>query len=192
MTGDTFGDAATAVGAFATIGLLGAAIWAGKTAKASVDIAAEGLRKQIDEQRRIERRRRTYELLSTYLSGDFLEKTADAFPVLRVFDEDEPAGETRWNELSDAEKGTVTAVMNFYELVASEYNAGWLEREVADKHLAYATVVMWERARGLTGWFRRSDPRYFEQWKYLYDTERTTIEAASGLPQTPVSSPPGQ
>jgi hypothetical protein len=125
-------------------------------------------------------------------SGDFLVKAADASPLLRLFNDDVSAGEALWNSMSESERGKVTGVLNFYELVASEYNAGWLDEEVADKHLAYMTVAMWKLARGLAEWLRRADARYYEQWKYLFDTKRTTIEAASGLPAEPAASPSDQ
>jgi len=46
-------------------------------------------------------------------------------------------------------------------------------------------ILAWGYYRELVGWLARSNPRYFEQWRYLYNTRRDQIEAASGLP-TPV------
>jgi hypothetical protein len=188
LASDSFGNAMTAIEAIATVGLLVAAVLAGRTAAKSVGVAAEGINQQIEEQRRIEQRRRTYELLGIYMSADFLQRTADVLPMLNVFNDDRALGEQRWKEISEKDKVAVTAVLNFYELVATEYNAGFLERDVADKHLAYATIVMWERTRGIVAWLRASNERYYEQWKYLYDTRRTVIEAATGVPQ--LSTPP--
>lgn len=84
---DTFGDVATAVLAVATAGLLFAAIWAGKSAKASVGVAAKGIQDQINEQRLIERRRRTYELLSAYYAPDFAENVGEARPLANALQE---------------------------------------------------------------------------------------------------------
>lgn len=185
LASDTFGDVGALFVALATFGLLLAAIWAGKTAKESVEVAGEGIRSQIEEQRRIERRRRTYELLGIYMSADFLQRSTDTVPVLRIFNRDRAAGEAHWKQMTETGKVTVTSVLNFYELVATEYNSGFLDRDVADKHLAYATIVMWEHAKGHLEWRRAGNKRYYEQWKYLYDTRRAAIEASSGLPQMP-------
>jgi hypothetical protein len=182
---DTFGDVATAVLAVATAGLLFAAIWAGKSAKASVGVAAKGIQDQINEQRLIERRRRTYELLSAYYAPDFAENVGEARPLATLFKNDVSAGVARWKEMTLPQRGTVTSALNFYELVATEYNFGFIDRDVANKHLAYLAVLAWVEYRELVGWFAESNPRYFEQWRHFYNTRRDEIEAASGLP-TPV------
>ncbi len=73
-------------------------------------------------------------------------------------------------------KWPITAAMNFYELVATEYNAGFLDRQVANKHLAYLTVDTWKHYKGLVDWLGRSDKRFYEQWRYLCDTYGAEIE----------------
>jgi hypothetical protein len=191
MMADTTGVGWTAVGALATVGLLLAAIWAGLTAKGSITAAAAGVASQIDEHRKLERRRRTYELLSTYLSSDFIERTGITVPVLRQFEQSRQAGVARWEKLNESDWVTVTAVLNFYELVATEYNAGFLDQDVADKHLAYATVMMWRAAQALVKWLQERDPRYYNQWQYLFETSAEAIEAAAASPTSgiPVASP---
>ncbi|HSZ14175.1 MAG TPA: hypothetical protein VK790_09080 [Solirubrobacteraceae bacterium] len=182
MSGDSFGDWATAIGALATVGLLYAAVRAGKIARDSVEVAAKGIKDQIDEQRRVEQRRRTYELLSAYYDSDFIAHAGEGFALLRLFNHDLPAAEAQWKDIGLDEKWPITAAMNFYELVATEYNAGFLDRQVANKHLAYLTVDTWKHYEGLVDWLGRSDKRFYEQWRYMCDTYGADIEAASGLP----------
>jgi poly-beta-hydroxyalkanoate depolymerase len=153
---DDLGNIAAAVAAGATVLLLIAAIWAGKTAQA-----------QIAEQRRIEMRRRAYDHLGIFNSRDFTEMSAEAARVFQLFKEEKTAHKTIWTKLSDSERTSVQTFLNFYEEIASEYNAGFLDRTAAEP-LVFVTVIMWQRSRELAEWLRRGDRRYLEQWERLY------------------------
>jgi hypothetical protein len=196
MTGDTFGDWATAVGAGATIGLFGAALWAGhtassagRTARTSVTTAATGIRKQIDEQRAIELRRRVYDHLSRFYSGDFTELNADLQKLLRSFESDPSKGQAAWKAMDDHAKARILTVLNFYELVATEYNAEFLDRDVANRHLAYIAVAMWEAARKFIAWLREKDSAYFQDWERLYECYGASIIAAARDEQDTTDAP---
>jgi tellurite resistance protein len=160
---DDLANIATMVAAAATVLLLIAAVWAGKTAQA-----------QIAEQRRIEMRRRAYDHLGVFNSREFTEMTSEAAAVFRLFKEEKATPETIWAKLSDADKTAVQTFLNFYEEIATEYNAGFLDR-TASEPLVFVAVVMWQRSEGLSEWFRRSDPRYLEQWEALYQDNATTV-----------------
>src|SRR4051812_46961451 len=153
---DDLANIATAVLAVATVLLLFAAIWAGKTAQA-----------QIAEQRRIEMRRRAYDHLGIFNSLDFTETSAKAAAVLRLFKEENTPHKTIWAELPDKDRNSVLTFLNFYEEIATEYNAGFLD-QVASEPLVFVTVVMWQRSKELVEWLRRGERRYLEQWEKLY------------------------
>ena len=70
-------------------------------------------------------------------------------------------------------------MLNFYELVATEYNEEFLDRVAANKNLAYTVVATWEYAEGFVAYLRDNDPAYFDEWKYLYDNHRETIVASA-------------
>jgi hypothetical protein len=174
----TFGDWATAVAAAATIGLvlatlglLLAAVWAGITAKRGVD-------DQIDVQRGIELQRRVYEHLSTFSSRDFTEITLDAGSVFDSFNADVATGATEWRSMTSDKRARVLTVLNFYELVATEYNSGFLNRQAANMTVAYSAIVLWERADAFVGWLRGEDKAILAQWAKLYrDHNHEIIEA---------------
>jgi hypothetical protein len=169
LTLDDLGDIATAVAAFATVLLLAAAIWAGKTAQA-----------QIAEQRRIEMRRRAYDHLGVFNSRDFTETSSKAAAVLRLFKEEKTAHREIWAKLSEADRTSVVTFLNFYEEIATEYNAGFLDR-TASEPLVFVAVVMWQRSKELIEWLRRGERRYLEQWERLYLANAADVLA----PRTP-------
>jgi hypothetical protein len=157
ITLDDLGNIATAVAALATVLLLAAAVWAGKTAQA-----------QITEQRRIEMRRRAYDHLGVFNSRDFTETSSKAAAVLRLFKEEEKTAHGAiWAKLPEADKTSVVTFLNFYEETATEYNAGFLDR-TASEPLVFVAVVMWQRSEELIEWLRRGEQRYLEQWERLY------------------------
>jgi hypothetical protein len=170
-----------AIAGVATVGLLIAAYWAGRTAKRQVESAASGIKEQIDLQRQINRRSRVYELLAPFYDRRFLEMSAEADELFRIFRKDATRGESKWRSMSGPEKARVEAVLNFYEEVASEHNADFLDKDAAAPALTYVTLTMYERAHGFVEWLRRRNPTYYEQWKYLYEAKR----GRSGLPSVP-------
>ncbi|MGD0197564.1 MAG: DUF4760 domain-containing protein [Solirubrobacteraceae bacterium] len=176
-------DIATVVLASATLLLVAAAVWAGVTAKRSVRIAAEGINAQIGEQRLIERRRRVYDHLGTYYSRSFVEMSADASQVFKAFATDMSAGESHWDGLSRHKRARVQLVLNFYEQVATEYNAGFLDRELSNRTLAYVALEMWDRAEPFIGWVRRQNQQYFEEWAELYKHKAEILDASEASTQ---------
>ncbi len=162
---DDLANIATAVAAVAAVLLLIVAVWAGKTAQA-----------QIAEQRRIEMRRRAYDHLGIFNSREFAETTSKAATVLRLFKEEKTAHKAIWAKLSEADKTAVQIFLNFYEEIATEYNAGFLDR-TASEPLVFVAVVMWQRSKELVEWLRRGEQRYLEQWEALYRENATTALA---------------
>lgn len=183
MTGDRFGDWATAVGAAATVGILVSAVWA----------AFYGVRNQIEQQRAIERRRRVYEHQAALNGRDFAEMTAEAVQFFELFRRGAATAVPSWQKSLIAVKMRVIAVLNFYELVASEYNAALLDRDIANPNLAYAAVSIWDRAEPFIAQLRREGGEAgFEQWKEMVDRYGATIRQGPGPPVvTSSSGPPG-
>lgn len=164
-----FGDIGTWAVALATLGLLVAAVVAGKTASAQVQAAARGVKDQIDAQRQLDRQRRVYEHLSRYYSPDFTQNSADAYALFRVFRTSPAKGRRKWKRMSDHDRGRILAVLNFTELLASEYNAEFLDRRLADHHLAYLALYLWEAAEPFIEWQQQTDPALFSELKELHD-----------------------
>lgn len=160
---DPLGDYATLGGAIATAGLLGAAIVAG--VKAAGDI-----RKQIDMQRAIQRKQRVFELQGAFSSREFTEMSAVAADVIELFRSNRSAAVTTWeHRISRQEAMTALAVLNYYELVAAEYNAESFDRATADSYMGYAAVIMWEYAEPFTDYLREKDSTFFVEWKYFFE-----------------------
>ncbi len=168
-SGDNLIGWATAFGATATWGLLLAGIWA----------AVYGVRGQIDVQRVIERRRRVYDHQGVLNSREFVEMSADAYPLIRLFQSNPAVAKTQWEAEPDARKLRVIAVFNFYELVATEYNTEFLDRTAADKNLAYAVVFMWGLASEFIDYLGRNDKEFYAQWRFLVEHYGPAIEKAS-------------
>lgn len=179
--GDTFVGWATVAVAAATTGLLIAAVRAGKK-------AADGVKEQIEVQRAIderhianqqaiERQHRVLDHQAILSSRDFVEMSAPGIELFRQFREDATKAKTKWQAMTVLQQMTVLAVLNYYELVAGEYNSDALDRPAADVNLAYATIVMWEYAAAFIDYLRASDPAYYAEWKYMYDQYGATILA---------------
>jgi hypothetical protein len=164
---DDLGNIAAAVAAVATVLLFVTAIWAGRTAQA-----------QIAEQRRIEMRRRAYDHLGVFNSRDFAEMSAEAARVLRLFKEEETAHKAIWAKLSDSERTSVQTFLNFYEEIATEYNAGFLDPKAAQP-LVFVAIIMWQRSKELVEWLRRGERRYLEQWEMLYRKNASAVLSTS-------------
>lgn len=174
---DDLANIATAVAAVATVLLLIAAVWAGRTAQA-----------QIAEQRRIEMRRRAYDHLGVFNSREFTETSSKAAAVLRLFKEEKTPHRAIWAKLSDEDKTSVQTFLNFYEEIATEYNAGFLDR-TASEPLVFVAVMMWQRSKELVEWLRRGDRRYLEQWEKLYRESAPTVLASKAPEQMSSNSP---
>lgn len=178
---DAFVGWATVGVASATAGLLLVAVWAGKK-------AADGVRAQIDEQRAIderhianeqaiERQHRVLNHQAILSSRDFVEMSATGIALFREFQEDAKKASSTWLAMTVLQQMTVLAVLNYYELVAGEYNSNALDRQAADVNLAYATIVMWEYAAAFIGYLRSADQTYYAEWSYMYDHYGATILA---------------
>lgn len=151
-------NVAVIVAAVATVGLLLVAVWAGLK-------AAAGVRAQIEEQRRIERRRRAYAHLSTFTSYRFTEMSIETFRVFQRFDDGDPA--EIWKDVSESEEAAIQTVLNSYEEIANEYNAGFLDQQAAEP-LVFLATIAWQQGHELIEWLRQGDPRYLDQWETLY------------------------
>jgi hypothetical protein len=156
---DALGDVVGSIGALATFGLFAVAIWA----------AIYGAKAQIELQRTIERRRRVYDHQATLNSQSFAEMTAEAIPLIRLFSKKAPNRRSHWQSTPIRNKMRILAVFNFYELVASEYNASALDREAANDNLAWAAVEMWEQAKEFIDHLRAYDKASLSQWASLVE-----------------------
>ncbi len=129
----TLANVGALVGAVATLGLVAAAIWAGVIAFQSLQGVREQLKLQHDqlgdlkEQLRLQRqsaqRQRVYELLSQLFDGDFIRMSLVAE---QLFEEQAPnpgGWQALWEARTPEQRSMITAVMNFYEVVACEYIA---------------------------------------------------------------------
>jgi len=192
--GDAFVGWATVAVASATAGLLIAAVWAGKK-------AAEGVKEQIREQRAIderhisnqqaiERQHRVLDHQAILSSRDFVEMSAPGIALFREFRKNAKKAESDWTAMSVLEQLSILAVLNYYELVASEYNSDALDRPAADVNLAYATIVMWEYAAAFIDHLREADPAYYAEWKYMYDHYGATILTTAKQEPPRRSAPP--
>jgi len=124
-------------------------------------------RTQIDEQRRIARRRRAYDHLTTFNSRSFAETSIEAERVFLRFKEKGADGNAIWHGVSDSERAAVQTVLNFYEESANEYNAQFLDPKAAEP-LVFVTVLMWQEVRDTVTWLRRGNRQFCEQWQKLY------------------------
>jgi hypothetical protein len=173
LTSDPLGDYATLGGAVATAGLLVVAIVVGL--KAACDI-----REQIDTQRAIQRKQRVFELQGAFSSREFAEMSAAAADVIELFRANRSAAMTTWEHHTSREKAMMAlAVLNFYELVAAEYNAESFDRATADSYMGYAAVIMWEYAEPFTEYLRENDSTFFVEWKYFVENYRDKVIAAA-------------
>jgi len=154
------GDIASWVAAAATLGLLIAAVLAGKT-------ALDTLRAQ----RLAAQRQRVYDLLARTFDEDFIRMGI----LAETFFDNPPKTPTgwarRWKATSSDEGAVIQAVMNFYEVVAGEYNTdGVLDRQLADKALMVITYAWWKRAEPFANWVRDNrNPQAFEEWRAASD-----------------------
>jgi lysylphosphatidylglycerol synthetase-like protein (DUF2156 family) len=162
---DDLAAIATVILAIATVLLVGVAIWAGRTAQA-----------QIAEQRRIEMRRRAYDHLGVFNSLEFTEMSSRAATVLRLFKEEKTAHKAIWAKLPASDQTAIITFLNFFEEIATEYNAGFLDR-TASQPLLFVAVVMWQRSKELVEWLRRGERRYLEQWEELYRKNAAAVLA---------------
>jgi hypothetical protein len=155
------------VAALATVALFVAAVCAGRTARSSIGAAAEGVQAQIQEQRKIEERRRAYDHLTILNSREFTEMTAYALFAFQRF-KAEGASETTWEKVTTAGQVATQTVLNFYEEIANEYNAGFLDRKAAEP-LVFVAVGIWREGEELINWFREVDDRYLSEWAKLHE-----------------------
>lgn len=173
MSADLFGDVATVGVAAGTFGAVGTAVWAGRKAAHEVD-------KQLGTQRELHREQRVFELQGTLSSREFTEMSAVAADVIDLFGKNQRWARARWETgTSNREAMTVLAALNFYELIATEYNANAIDRRTANVYLGYAAVRMWEYAEPFVSYLRTRDDTYYAEWKRFYDRYREAIVAAA-------------
>ena len=142
----------------ATVLLFFAAGWAGRTAEKAFREAGRGVELQIEQQRMIDERRRAYDHLAVLNSREFTEMTAEALSAFQRF-KAEGASEATWEKVTTSEQVASQTVLNFYEEVATEYNAGFLDRQAA-KGLVFVAVGIWREGEELIEWIRGTDDRY--------------------------------
>jgi hypothetical protein len=160
-------DVSLIVAGVATFFLFLAAIWAGRTAEKSLKEAGRGVEVQIEHQRTIDERRRAYDHLAILNSREFTEMTAEALSAFQRFTE-EGASEETWAKVPTAGKVATQTVLNFYEEIATEYNAGFLDRQAA-RPLVFVAVGIWREGEKLIEWIRETDDRYLSELASLHE-----------------------
>lgn len=169
----TVADIGGLIAAVATLGLLAAAIAGGVIASNQLD----GLKQQLQLQRQSERRRRVHELLEHLFDVDFIKMSLEAEDLFKH----RPAHALGWKALWDAktpeQKSMITAIMNFYEVVASEYNdptGDLVDKALADKALTSIGDAMWLQAESFVYWLRTlADPgtdEAYAEWEQMHKT----------------------
>jgi hypothetical protein len=152
----TLGDVGGLLTGIATLLLFAVAIIAAAFAKA-----------QIDQQKELARRQRVYEHLAQLYDRDFVLMMSEA---QELFEVRPPDWEHAWDgRLGDA-KSEILAAMNFFEIVAGEYNdpRGYLDKQAAQKALLVIADGLWEQAAPFVHWARKgSDSRSYEQWELM-------------------------
>lgn len=167
----TVADIGGVIAAVASFGLLCAAIAAGIIAYRQLG----GLRQQLELQRLSERRRRVHEFLEQLFDYDFIKMSQEAEELFAS----RPAMPSGWKALWEAktaeEKSMITATMNFYEVVASEYNdpkGDLLDRDLADKALTFIADAMWLQAESFVHWLRtlpvRGASKAYAEWEHMH------------------------
>jgi hypothetical protein len=177
----TVADIGGLIAACATLGLLIAAVFAGRIANKQVESLKEGLAVQ----RQIERRRRVYEHLGRLFDGQFILMLTQAEMLFK----DEPsenAGnwEALWEERDSVQQSEIMAALDFFEIVAGEYNdptETTLDKGVADRGLSIIADDMWLKARSFVLWLRvwYPDKRAFREWEHMYERPREVPLAPS-------------
>jgi hypothetical protein len=168
----TVADIAGLVAACATLGLLIAAVVAGIIARQQVI----GLRSQLALQRRLQSQQRVYDHIERLFDRDFVLMLSAAEELF--VENPDPAGgwDALWTARDPQKQAEVLAAMNFFEIVAGEYNdpTGILDRAVADKALRVIADGMWTKAEPFVRWLggTRPKPRPFEEWERMHDRPR--------------------
>lgn len=196
----TTADVGGLIAAIATLGLLGAAWKAGGIAKQQLT----GLRDQLVIQQQIERRRRVYQHLARLNDPDFIRMSNVAGRLFKSRLDDrgwsrlrnlvrlllrrraaEPDGwKAIWKDTSDEDRSVVLSVMNFYEIVAGEYNdpkEELLDNALADKALIYIADAWWLQAESFVHWLRKAtgSKRAFDEWERMHE-KRVAAQTPGG------------
>jgi hypothetical protein len=186
LLASTIGDVGTGVAALATLGLFLAACYAGTIAARQL----AGLKEQLTDGRRAEGRRRVFDHLAQLFDHDFVEMDSEAQRLFnaRPKPADGAAWETLWNQKTPEQQTKILVVMNFYEVVAGEYNdpkGELLDRSTADKALSYIASEMWLRAEPVVHLLRiRFKERLaYAEWEKLHETF-SARRAAARVPKT--------
>jgi hypothetical protein len=190
LLASTVADIAESVGAVATVGLLLAACYAGFLANRQLG----ELKKQLTLQRKTEGRRRVFEHLARLFDRDFIKMDTDAQRLFKARPKNPDDWEALWDAKSDAEKFRITAAMNFYEVVAGDYNdpkEEVLDRTTADRALAYIADAMWILAEPFVFWLRAhfANDRAFADWEQLHRIFTHRQEVAVAASTTASSEP---
>jgi hypothetical protein len=189
----TLADVGAVVAAVATLGLLGAAIWAGVSASGSLGEVREQsrvqhdqlgeLQKQLRLQRQSAQRDRVYELLSQLFKGDFIRMSLVAEALFQENPPDAGGWRACWEARTREERSMITTVMNFYEVVASEYNSpDQLDRQVANRSLIPVADGMWRSAAGLVEWMRTlpGGERDYWDWEQMHKSFSRAMDTGEG------------
>jgi hypothetical protein len=155
----TLGDVGGLLTGIATLLLFVVAVVAAKFAKA-----------QVDQQKDLARRQRVYEHLAQLYDRDFVLMMSAAQELFEEGPPDESGWENAWEARDGDTKSEIVAAMNFFEIVAGEYNdlREYLDKKAAQKALLVIADGLWEQAAPFVSWARKgSDSRSYEQWEEM-------------------------
>jgi hypothetical protein len=117
-----------------------------------------------------------YDHIERLFDRDFVLMLSAAEELFVENPDDADGWEALWTARDPRKQAEVLAAMNFFEIVAGEYNdpSGILDRAVADKGLRFIADAMWTKAEPFVLWLRGSEPepRPFEEWERMHDRPR--------------------
>lgn len=187
-SGTTVADIAGLIAALATAGLLVAAYIAGRIANRQL----RSLGQQVELQRNTELRRRVYEHLAQLFESEFVLRASQAKRLFKARPEQPGGWQSLWDQKTDDEKAVITSVMNFYEVVAGEYNDSLLDRAIAHKALIFVADATWLQARPFVKWLRTRYhvPRAYDEWERMHDEWDRVQRARTGAQTGSATSEP--
>ena len=142
-------------------------------------VAAGFAKAQIDQQKELARRQRVYEHIAQLYDRDFVLMMSAAQELFEERPPHESGWEDAWEARNGNKKSEIVAAMNFFEIVAGEYNdpGEYLDKTAAQKALLVIADGLWDQAAPFVHWARKgSDSRSYEQWEKMSRRAERTVE----------------
>jgi hypothetical protein len=157
-------------------------------------VAAKFGKAQVDQQKDLARRQRVYEHLAQLYDRDFVLMMSAAQELFEERPPDESGWENVWEARDGDTKSEIVAAMNFFEIVAGEYNdpREYLDTKAAQKALLVIADGLWDQAAPFVYWARKgSDSRSYDQWeKMSRRADRTVLPLKTTDTETTTGAEP--